>query len=161
MASKIGLQVPRLLSIAGTWAAPFTLYYIILSGRIVAQRIKSEVFIGDTTTTTKDAANPAYTPAPDPLQVAIRCHANFLDVVPLAFTLLTIAELNGGNRKTLSYFMSTLLALRIVHAEGGLRLQGKFGNNGVGRPIGYFGSIGVLGGLAGYTAYLVKGYWGF
>jgi len=38
------------LAIAGTWAAPFTLYYIILSGRIVAQRIKSEVFIGDTTT---------------------------------------------------------------------------------------------------------------
>jgi hypothetical protein len=38
------------LAIAGTWAAPFTLYYIILSGRIVAQRIKSEVFIGDNTT---------------------------------------------------------------------------------------------------------------
>jgi hypothetical protein len=57
--------------------------------------------------------------------------------------------------------MGTLLALRVAHAEGGLRLQGEFGNNGIGRPIGYFGSIGVLGGLAGYTAYLVKGYWDF
>jgi len=82
-------------------------------------------------------------------------------VVPLAFTLLTIAELNGGNRKTLNYVMVVLLALRVAHADGGLRLQGKFGDNGIGRPLGYFGSMGVLGGLAGYTAYLMKGYWGF
>jgi hypothetical protein len=37
-------------AIAGSWAAPFTLYYLFLSGRIVAQRLKTEVFIGDTST---------------------------------------------------------------------------------------------------------------
>jgi hypothetical protein len=60
----------------------------------------------------------------------------------------------------LNYIMASLLALRIAQAEGGLRLQGKFGNNGIGRPVGYFGSMGVLGGLAGYAAFLAKGYWG-
>jgi hypothetical protein len=57
--------------------------------------------------------------------------------------------------------MGILLALRIAHADGGLRLEGKFADSGVGRPLGYFGSMGVLGGLAGYGAWLVKGYWGF
>jgi hypothetical protein len=57
--------------------------------------------------------------------------------------------------------MATLLALRIAHADGGLRLQGKFGDNGVGRPLGYFGSCGVLMGLSGYAGWLCKGYWGF
>jgi len=57
--------------------------------------------------------------------------------------------------------MATLLALRVAHAEFGLWLKGKFGNNGVGRPIGYFGTSGVLLGLSTYAAYLVKGYWGF
>ncbi|KAH8778256.1 membrane-associated, eicosanoid/glutathione metabolism protein [Hyaloscypha sp. PMI_1271] len=161
MGSTVGLPVPKLLPIAGTWAAPFTLYFLLLSGRIVAQRLKTEVFIGHTSNfTAKDAANPAYKPKPDPLHVAIRCHSNFLDTVPLAFIFLTTAELNGGNRKALNYVMASLLALRIAQAEGGLRLQGKFGNNGIGRPVGYFGSMGVLGGLAGYAAFLAKGYWG-
>jgi uncharacterized membrane protein YecN with MAPEG domain len=95
------------------------------------------------------------------LPVAIRCHSNFLDTMPLAFIFLTIAELNGGNRKTLNYIMAALFAFRIAHADGGIRLQGKFGDNGIGRPLGYFGSMGVLGGLAGYSAWLVKRYWRF
>lgn len=57
--------------------------------------------------------------------------------------------------------MGTLLALRIAHAQLGLRLQVKFGDNGVGRPLGYFGSLGVIGALGGYCASLVTGYWGF
>ena len=81
--------------------------------------------------------------------------------MPLAFIFLTICELNGGNRKNLNYVMAALLALRVAHADGGLMLKGKFGNNGVGRPLGYFGSSAVLAGLSGYAAYLVKGYWGF
>lgn len=49
--------------------------------------------------------------------------------------------------------MAALLAVRIAHAEFGLRLKGAFGTNGVGRPIGYFGSAGVVAGLSGYAAY--------
>jgi uncharacterized membrane protein YecN with MAPEG domain len=100
-------------------------------------------------------------PKPSELEIALRCHGNFLENVPLAFIFLIIAELNGGNRKYLHWTMATLLALRIAHADGGLRLQGKFGDNGVGRPLGYFGSCGVLMGLSGYAAWLCKGYWGF
>ena len=54
-----------------------------------------------------------------------------LENVPLAFIFLGIAELNGGNKKTLNYMMAALLALRVAHADGGLRLQGKFGGLGV------------------------------
>jgi hypothetical protein len=58
--------------------------------------------------------------------------------------------------------MSTLLALRIAHVEGGLRVHGRFGDSGVGRPLGYFGSCGVLAGLSGYAWWLVnKEYLGF
>lgn len=32
---------------------------------------------------------------------------------------------------------------------------------GVGRPIGFFGTQGFLAAMAGYSAWLVKGYWGF
>jgi len=81
--------------------------------------------------------------------------------VPLAFIFLTLAELNGGDRKVLNTIMAVLFAARIAHVEVGLRLKGDFGGNGVGRPIGYFTTNGVLLGLAGYAGYLVKGYWGF
>lgn len=47
---------------------------------------------------------------------------------------------------------------RIAHVEYGI-----YGpdNASLGRPVGYFGTNGVLAGLAGYTAWLVRGYWGF
>ena len=57
--------------------------------------------------------------------------------------------------------MGVLLALRIAHADGGLMLKGDFGGGGIGRPIGYFGTNGVLIGLSAYAAWLAKGYWGF
>jgi uncharacterized membrane protein YecN with MAPEG domain len=84
-----------------------------------------------------------------------------IENVPLAFVFLGIAELNGGNKKALNYIMAALFALRLAHVEFGLRLKGNFGGSGVGRPIGYFGTSGILLGLGGYTTYLVKSYWGF
>ncbi|KUJ21194.1 uncharacterized protein LY89DRAFT_429362 [Mollisia scopiformis] len=156
--APIGITVPKLLPIAGTWAVPFVLYNTILSSRIVSTRIQNDYYCGDKL----PSSSPTNTKTPpDVLQTATRCHANFLENVPLAFILLIIAELNGGNRKALNYMMGTLFALRIAHAELGLKLQGKFGDNGVGRPLGYFGSIGVLGALGGYCGWLVAGYWGF
>ncbi|KAF8863708.1 hypothetical protein BDZ45DRAFT_86432 [Acephala macrosclerotiorum] len=159
--APVGVSVPKLLPIAGTWAAPFTLYNLILSSRIVSQRLQHESYIGDSLPNSNSTQKThSGAPLPDAFQTASRCHANFLENVPLAFVLLIIAESNGGNRKVLNYAMGTLLALRVAHAELGLRLQGKFGDNGIGRPIGYFGSLGVLGGLAGYCGWLVAGYWG-
>ncbi|CZS90044.1 uncharacterized protein RAG0_01178 [Rhynchosporium agropyri] len=172
--SNVGISaIPKLLPIAGAWAAPFTLYNIFLSSRIFSQRIKKEVYFGD-----KDTSVPlplSLSPLPllhqhpfqesaekySVLELASHSHTNFLENVPLAFILLIIAELNGGNRKALNYTMGALLALRIAHAEAGLMIKGNFGDGGVGRPIGYVGSLGILGGLGAYAAVLVKGYWGF
>ena len=93
-----------------------------------------------------------------------------------------MAELNGADRKMLNYLMATLLVLRIAHVEVGLRGQGTLGlgtykagaililcfytiyaNPGVplGRPIGYYGTQGIMAGLAGWGTWLVKGYWGY
>lgn len=77
----------------------------------------------------------------------------------MALIFLGVAELNGGNRKALSYAIAVLLALRVAHADFRLRLKGKFGGYGAGRPLGYFGTNGILLGLSGYAAWLVKGYW--
>ena len=33
------------------------------------------------------------------------------------------------------------------------------GNAGFGRPVGFLGTQAVLGGLAGYAAYLIKDFW--
>jgi uncharacterized membrane protein YecN with MAPEG domain len=145
----------------------------------MATRVKNNHYIGDRLPTVspsslhtqKQSNNPQpttqatslsvdSTPDRDPLEIASRCHANFIENVPLAFIFLTICELNGGNRKYLNYVMGLLFALRVAHADGGLRLKGRFGTCGVGRPMGYYGSCGVIGGLAGYAGWLVKGYWG-
>ena len=95
---------------------------------------------------------------PDSLQVASRCHNNFIENVPYALLLAGVVELNGGNRKVLNGALGALLLLRILHVEFGL-LGPK--NVAFGRPVGYFGTQGYIAGMAGYAAYLVKGYWGF
>ncbi|KAG0652233.1 hypothetical protein D0Z07_1346 [Hyphodiscus hymeniophilus] len=153
--SGVGLTVPKLMPITGTWAGPFAFYYCLLSCRVVNQRLKTEHYIGDR------PPNSTCEPGYDPLETESRAQGNFIENVPLAFILLGVAELNGGNRKALHYVMAALFALRVAHVEGGLRLKGKFGGGGVGRPVGFFGTVGVLGGLGGYASYLVKEYWGF
>ena len=115
--------------------------------------MKSERFLGD-----KLDQEKATIEGSDPLELYSRCHANFVENVPIAFLVAGIAELNGANRTLLNYAFGTLLALRIAHAEFGLRGEKTLG---VGRPIGYFGTLGWLAGAASYSIYLVKGYWGF
>ena len=58
---------------------------------------------------------------PDSLLLESRAHDNFIENVPLCFTLAAIAELNGANRKILNYAMATLFVLRLVHVEFGLK----------------------------------------
>ena len=69
-----------------------------------------------------------------------------------------MAELNGADRKILNYALAALLLLRIGHVELGLKGPKTLG---VGRPIGYYGTQGIVVGLAGWGSWLVKGYWGF
>lgn len=106
----------------------------------------------------KAAAAPRRPGAYNDLLVATRAHANFAENVPLAFLLAGVAELNGANRRVLTAALAALLALRVLHADLGLVRPGSIA---AGRPVGYFGTCGVLGGLAGYGAWLVKEAWGW
>ncbi|KAK1962111.1 hypothetical protein LY78DRAFT_720430 [Colletotrichum sublineola] len=152
----IGLTtVPRLLPVTGTFALPFTVYYAFLSLRVVGQRLKDKHYLGENSA---ERGADGKTHNANKLYLASRAHANFAENVPMAFVLATLVELNGGDRRTLGWLLGGFLALRVLHAEMGIMIpQGM----GWGRPVGYFGSIGVLGTLAAYGAYLVKGYWGY
>lgn len=94
----------------------------------------------------------------DRLFQAIRAHNNFLETVPLALVVAGIAELNGVKRSVLNYAFAALFAARIAHAEFGLMLDG---GRGKGRPIGHLTTQAFIAGIAGYSAWLVKEYWGF
>ncbi|KAK0509922.1 hypothetical protein JMJ35_007316 [Cladonia borealis] len=149
----VGVPVPKMLPITGTWTLPFAAYLVYLSNRVFYRRIQREKYVGDRydeSATSNDN--------PDPLLLDSRAHANFLESVPLAFTLTAIAELNGANRKILNYSMAVLFVLRLIHVE--LGLKGK-DTVGWGRPTGFFGTQGFLAGMAAYSTYLVKGYWGY
>ena len=78
-----------------------------------------------------DAAESTSNDNPDRLLLDSRAFNNFIENVPLCFTLVAIAELNGANRKILNYSMAALLVLRILHVE--LGLKGK-DTVGWGRP---------------------------
>ena len=79
----------------------------------------------------QDAEDSTSNDNPDGLFLDSRAHDNFVENVPLCFTLLAVAELNGANRKALSYAMAVLFVLRIAHVE--LGLKGK-NTVGWGRP---------------------------
>ncbi|MCJ1454787.1 hypothetical protein MMC28_005140 [Mycoblastus sanguinarius] len=126
----IGVPVPKMLPITGTWTLPFAAYLVYLSNRVVYRRVKKEKYVGDRYDS-DDPASQTSNGNPDPLLLDSRAHTNFLESVPLAFTLTAIAELNGANRKVLNYAMATLFVLRIMHVE--LGLKGK-DTVGFGRP---------------------------
>jgi hypothetical protein len=60
------------------------------------------------------------------------------------------------HRKYIQYALGALLACRVSHVELGLM---RHDGLGAGRIVGYYGTQTILAALAGYTAYLVKGYW--
>ncbi|KAI0002811.1 membrane-associated, eicosanoid/glutathione metabolism protein [Xylariaceae sp. FL0662B] len=153
MGTPVGLSTP-LLPVTGTFALPFTAYFTFLSSRVVYYRLKDQYYLGDNSS--KETSQEAQ--QENKLYLASRCHQNFIENVPLGLILAAFAELNGGNRKGLAYALSALLAARLLHSELGLLTDKGMGH---GRPIGYFSTMGILAGLAGYATYLTKSYWGF
>ena len=121
-------------------------------------RVNSNKYLGhqtDGAVKDKSASTPS---GYDPLLLLTRCHANFIENVPLCFTLAGIAELNGGNSTYLNYAMAALLVFRVAHVEFGLKRPKSLG---IGRPIGYFGTSLWQVFMSMYCAYLVKGYYGY
>ena len=115
-------------------------------------RVKSDTMIGEHS---KEVEYLGY----DPLTIASRSHANFTENVPFALLLAAIAELNGANKKRLHYTLAALFISRIMHVELGLRASDDA--RAFGRPIGNLITQSTMVGLATYTLYLVKGYWGY
>lgn len=116
-------------------------------------RIQTKKYIGERLPTDAPDAS-----EPNQLQLENRAHANFIENVPIAFIVGAVAELNGANRKVLHYAFATLFVLRILHVEIGIKGKEAVG---FGRPLAFFGSQAFVAGLAGYSAYLVRGFWGY
>ncbi|KAF6803079.1 membrane-associated proteins in eicosanoid and glutathione metabolism [Colletotrichum sojae] len=150
----IGLPtLPKLLPVTGAFALPFTAYYILLSLRVVKERIREKRYLGDGSSGGPDRQSYQN----DKLFLATRAHGNFLENVHLVFIVASLIELNGGSRKVLGWMLGGVLTSRVLHADLGLLMRGS----GYGGPVGYYANLGLLGVMAGYGAYLVKGYWGF
>ncbi|PWW74983.1 hypothetical protein C7212DRAFT_205407, partial [Tuber magnatum] len=136
---------------AATWTLPFGAYLLLLSTRVALVRHRTKTYIGDHMPRGEDLQNP------DPLFVAGRCLGNYLETVPMAMILAVLAELNGGNRRLVNYALGALLMGKVVQIELGLMRKGTQGG---GRVAGFLASQGILAGMAGYCAYLVRDYWG-
>ncbi|KAK4228673.1 hypothetical protein QBC38DRAFT_535640 [Podospora fimiseda] len=166
-ASSIGLNhidiVGPLLPVTGAFLLPFTTYFGVLSTRVVLQRLATRTVLGTDAPAIHMAKPGSEAPTPpatsnEALLIASRCQANFVEHVPLALFIAGVAELNGAPKKVITLSLSGLLAARILHVEMGLRRPGAAG---IGRTVGYYGTLGVMTFLAGYAGYLVKGYWGY
>ncbi|KAB5543140.1 membrane-associated, eicosanoid/glutathione metabolism protein [Coniochaeta sp. 2T2.1] len=145
-------------AVTSTFALPLTAYFGLLSARVIAARKKDHVAFGDGSSSPTSSTKSASATAPSALLIASRSHGNFVEYVPLALLLAGMAELKGGSKRVLSAALGGLLAFRVIHTEFGLRVRG---GTGKGRVVGFMGTMGVLGGLTGYAAWLGRGYWGF
>jgi len=93
----------------------------------------------------------------DPLHTSIRVQYNYLENVPLALLLALVAELNGAaSKRTLNFLFAILFVMRVVHAELGLLAPGC---RGIGRLVGYWGSLGWVAGVGWMGFRRVWGIW--
>ncbi|TGZ76834.1 hypothetical protein EX30DRAFT_367120 [Ascodesmis nigricans] len=140
------------------FTVPFTLYSLLLSYRVCKLRQSSNTpnapvcCHGSKTCDPKspECAQKCDT-ATDPLYLATRAHGNYIENVPLAMLIGAVAELNGGDRKTLGWALTGLALLRVAHVECGLRREGGLGR---GRAWGYWGTGVWMVGMVGWCAVL-------
>ncbi|KAK7508998.1 membrane-associated, eicosanoid/glutathione metabolism protein [Phyllosticta citriasiana] len=163
----LGISPLMLAPVTATWSAPFVAYLALLSNRVVYYRITEKTYMGDrcksssASTTTPVPAPSGSAPESDPLFLATRSHANFLENVPLALTLSLLAELNGASRKVLHGALATLLLLRMAHIELGLQSSFRgMKSVGLGRALGYYGTQVWLLGMGAWGAWGL-GCWSF
>ncbi|KAI4146344.1 MAG: hypothetical protein LQ340_005970, partial [Diploschistes diacapsis] len=137
---------------------------LLLSIRVSRQRIATNTLIGSASKNRPVSSNNAGPssgadePA-DSLSVAMRSHANFAENVPFALIFAGLAELNGADRRVLNYALLALLVSKVAHVEAGMLARPD--GAAVGRLVGHLGTQVTLVGLAGWAAWLARGYWGF
>ncbi|EXJ85604.1 hypothetical protein A1O1_05970 [Capronia coronata CBS 617.96] len=159
---SVGITVPKLLPVTGTFAPAFGAYFVLLALRVSLVRQSTHIVIGDQgSSSDKAAASDAKPPSTagggNNLLIAARSHANFAENVPFALLVASFVEMNGGDRRALTASLAALLFLRIAHVEFGMKAKDSLG---WGRPVGSLGTLAFIGGMSSYAAWLVKSYWG-
>ncbi|MBP0464030.1 MAPEG family protein [Roseomonas sp. PWR1] len=119
------------------WAALLAPVCLWLSARVIGQRRRAQVPIG----TGGDAA----------LERAVRAQANFAEYVPFALLLMALAEAAGAPGWALHPPGALLLAGRIAHGSGLMRVPEDFRF----RIFGMMATFGAIG--WGALACLVAG----
>jgi len=74
--------------------------------------------------------------------------------VPYALFLIALGELNGIPTEYVHGFLGTLFVLRVLHVEFGLYGRGTLG---YGRPMGYYGTLAIIGSVSAWLGYLAWG----
>lgn len=91
-----------MLETSGLYIGLSALLYILLAGRIITQRHKTRISLGDG--------------GDEELIKRIRAHGNFAEYTPLLLIMLVACELQGAPEGVLHILGATLLACRVLHA---------------------------------------------
>jgi len=114
----------------GLYAGLCGLLFIWLSWKVIVERQRSKVGLGD---------------GGDPdLQRAIRVHANFIEYTPLALVLLALVDVMAEYDWLVHGFGIALVVSRLLHAQG----LGATAGYSRGRYFGTLGSWLVIVGLS-------------
>ncbi|WP_086933764.1 MAPEG family protein [Agarilytica rhodophyticola] len=124
------------LYITGLYASLAYLIIIFLAFRVIKYRRVFKVAIGSG--------------SQKELDVAIRCHANALENLPLALILLACAEITGLASLWLHLAGTVLIISRIAHAQG---LTVSNGGVAKGRFYGTLGTWLTMLALAGFNIF--------
>lgn len=95
--------------------ALLALLFLLLSFRVVGQRDKAKIGLGDGSAS--DVALGAEASAPG-LLVATRAHANFAEYVPLSLLLMGMIEMSGGYHWVVVGLGGALILARVGHMIG-------------------------------------------
>lgn len=93
------------LLITGKAAGVLGLMFVVLSAQVVMGRTSGRVMLGHGEETS-------------PLFVAVRCHANFAEFVPLALILIGFVEWRDGPTLTVKILAAALVLARLAHPVG-------------------------------------------
>lgn len=126
----------KLAMYTGLYAGLCGLLFIWLSWRVIVERQRTKVGLGDG----GDAD----------LQRAIRVHANFVEYTPFALLLLLLAEMTVADAMLVHLFGTVLFVSRVLHAQG----LGATAGYSRGR---YFGTLGTWIVIAGLALLLLAG----
>ena len=123
------------LTITLVTASLLGLMFVWLSARVIGQRVKNEVIIGE---------------GDDPsLLYAIRAHGNFCEYVPVFLIVLGLLEISGGQRTALTVLAALFVIARASHVMGmGANANLKFCQAGI------FGSFAAIGSACLYGLFL-------